>query len=270
MAKPAVASRRILILLVITAFGLMTLDVRGLGPFDEARSTAFSVTSPFRSFVADVISPIGAAWDGAVHYDDLEEENARLRADVARLEGEVSRVPDVEADLAALQDATGLEIEGLLEQVTAKIISDRDTGIERIIEINRGSADGIVADMPVVVGSGLAGYVLIVSGEHQATIRLITDSRVDVGVTGVDSGQTAIASGDGEGASLGLELTAESFAEVVDGERFETSGFGRRYPHDIPVGTLVVDEINGSATLVPFVDFERLVFVSVVLTEQTP
>jgi rod shape-determining protein MreC len=260
-------TRRLLILLMVTALVLMTIDTRGSGPFGSARSAAFAATAPFRSFVAAVAQPVSATWNGAVHYDDVTEENERLRADVARLEGEVARLPDVEADLAALKEATGLTVDSSVPRLTAKIVSDRDTAVERIIEIDRGSADGVRVGMPVVVGSGLVGQVLDVYGDHRSTLRLVSDPRFDVGVSGVVSGETGVASGDGDDRPLRVEIQAQALSEVSEGERFETNAFSERFPPDIPVGEFHLDNASQVATLEPFVDLETLVFVTVLLTE---
>ncbi len=246
----------------------MTIDTRGSGPFASMRSAAFATTSPLRSAVAAAVRPVGATWNGAVHYGEVVDENERLRADVARLEGEVARLPDIESDLAALREATGLDTEVDVPRLTAKIVSDRDTGVERIIEINRGSDDGVAAGMPVVVGSGLVGRVLDVYSNHRSTLRLVSDPRFQVGVSGVDSGETALASGDGDGRALRVEIQAQGLADVDDGERFETNAFSERFPADIPVGVFRFEAASGTATLEPFVDLDSLVFVTVLLTEQ--
>lgn len=260
-------TRRLLILLMVTALVLMTVDTRGSGPFNSARSAAFAATAPFRSFVAAAVRPVSATWNGAVHYDDIRDENEQLRADVARLEGQVARLPDIEADFASLKEATGLPLDETVPRLTAKIVSDRDTAIERIIEIDRGRADGVMVGMPVIVGSGLVGQVLDVYSDSRSTLRLVSDPRFDVGVTGVASGETAVASGDGDGRPLRVEIQAQGLADVFDGERFETNAFSERFPPDIPVGVFRFDEVSQVATLEPFVDLETLVFVTVLLTE---
>lgn len=261
-------TRRLLTLLLVTALALMTIDTRGSGPFSSIRSAAFSATEPLRSTVTAAVRPVSATWNGVVHYDDVVEENAQLRLDVARLEGEVARLPDVEADLTALREATGLMAAPEIPRLTAKIVSDRDTGVERIIEIDRGSEDGLLAGMPVVVGNGLVGRVLVVYGDHRSTLRLVTDPRFQVGVSGVDSGETALASGDGDGRPLQVEIQAQGLVDVDEGERFETNAFSERFPPDIPVGTFVFDQASNTAMLEPFVEIDSLVFVTVLLTEQ--
>lgn len=267
MARVGMTTRRTLILLIVTALALMTIDTRGSGPFGSARSAAFAATEPFRSFVAAVVRPAGEAWNGAVHYESVVEENERLRADVARLEGEVARLPDIEADFEALKEATGLPVDDAIPRLTAKIVSDRDTGIERIVEIDLGRADGVEPGMPVIVGSGLVGRVLDVYGDHRSTLRLVSDPRFSVGVTGVDSGETALATGDGDDRPLRLEVQVQGLDSIDDGERFETNAFSERFPPDIPVGTFSFDQATNTATLEPFVDLESLVFVTVLLIE---
>lgn len=260
-------TRRTLILLTVTALALMTVDVRGSGPLASARSAAFAATEPFRSLVSAAVRPAAEAWNGAVHYETVVEENDRLRAEVARLEGELARVPDVEADFEALKEATGLPIDDAVPRLTAKIVSDRDTGIERIIEIDRGTADGVAAGMPVIVGSGLVGRILDAYGDHRSTLRLVSDPRFSVGVSGVISGETALATGDGDGRPLRVEVQAQGLVDIADGERFETNAFSERFPPDIPVGVFRFDDVSNTATLEPFVDLEGLVFVSVLLIE---
>jgi cell shape-determining protein MreC len=121
--------------------------------------------------------------------------------------------------------------------------------------------------MPVVVGSGLVGRVLDVYSDDRSTLRLVSDPRFSVGVSGVLSGQTALATGDGDGRPLRLEVQAQALAVIADRERFETNAFSERFPPDIPVGVFQFDDVSNTATLEPFVDLESLVFVTVLLTE---
>ncbi len=73
----------------------MTIDARGFGPFRAVRSAATTVTQPARDLAGWVISPVADTWQGAVHYDDLAEENDELRRRIAELEGRIDGLPDV-------------------------------------------------------------------------------------------------------------------------------------------------------------------------------
>ncbi len=239
---PSGRPQRLLPLLVATAFTFLVLDVAGFGPIVNVRKTVLTVGQPIGAVLAFVVSPLTATWHGAVHYDELTEENHELRRRVAELEGGIAGREDAEAELRSLLAATEIEYLGDLERVTAKVVVDRRTELERVVEIDKGRQAGIVRGMPVVTGNGLVGIVELVSGDR-SVIRLITDGDTAVGVRS-DHG-LGLAAGGRDGR-LVLDLTprlAESIrlGAVVDGERFVTSGVDRSaYPAGIPVGTLVI------------------------------
>lgn len=258
-----------MLLLACTAVAMMTIDARGGGPFQSARATAYGVTQPVRSAVGWVLSPVADIWQGAVHYDDLARENDELRQRVAELEGRVDGLPDVQGELDELRLATGVDFVERYPLVVARVSSDRRTSVERIIEIDRGTSDGIFENMPVVTGEGLVGLVILATGDR-AQIRLISDPRLNVGVVSKGTRAIGVSTGDGDGADLILDLEEGAEAVVNEDARFESSGLeGSRYPGGIPVGQLTI--VDGAPKLVPFADLERLAFVSVILvTDSAP
>ena len=242
----------------------MTIDARGGGPFQSARSTAYSVTQPVRTAIGFALSPIADLWQGAVHYDDLAEENDELRQRVAELEGQVAGLPDVQGELDELRLATEVDFVEMFPTVVASVSSDRRTSVERIIEINRGTDHGIAEGMPVVTGEGLVGVVVLATGSR-SEVRLISDPRVSVGVVSKGTRAIGVAAGNGDGQDLILDLEEGADAVVSSNARFETSGLeGSRYPGGIPVGRLSIDSFG--AQLETFADLDRLAFVTVILT----
>lgn len=268
MKRPPAPSRRLVILLVITAVALMTLDARASGPFGGIRRFAFSVVQPIRSVADYALSPLTGVWNGAVHYDDVVEENHRLRYRIAELEGQIGRLPAVEEELAQFLAANDLSYIADIPSVTAKVVSDRDTEVERVIEIDRGHNHGVVEGQPVVTGHGLVGRVLLVQGDR-SQIQLITDPRMYVGLINPQTRATGVANGAGSGRSLVLDLSDASVALVSTGARFETSGFDRSpYPGGIPVGRMRI--VDDEVQLIPIAELDRLGYVSVLLTEPEP
>ncbi len=254
------------VLLVLTAVALMTLDARTVGAFNGVRQLAYTATQPLRSAVGFVLSPIEGAWNGAVHYDDLQDENAALRRDIADLEGQVERLPAAEVELKQLLEATNLDYIGDVPRIAAKVVTDRDTNLERIVEINRGSNDGCEIGMPVLTGSGLVGRVIAVEGTR-SQVQLLTDPRLRVGVVTRSARATGVTSGAGTGQDLVLDLVDGAVDLVTTGTRFETSGFDRsRYPGGIPVGRLTVD--GDSTSLTPSADLDNLGYVTVLLVPE--
>ncbi len=203
-----------------------------------------------------------------MHYDDVQDENAELRARVAELEGALADTPDEVEELAQLKAALAIDDTEQMITIVAAVVQDRNTAVERIIEIDRGSADGIAVDMAVVTGQGLVGYVSEVLSDHRSVVRLITDGRASVAVTVRRTGGQGVASGVGSYEPMDLDLLIDSRGEVRSGDIFQTTGYGSsRYPSGIVVGKMVSDEDSGKTLLVPLADLERLVFVSVIVDD---
>lgn len=244
----------------------MTLDARSVGPFSAVRELVFAGTQPLRSTVDIAVSPMVDAWNGAVHYDEVERENAQLRARVVELEGRIERLPDVEAELRSLLAATDIDDPADVPKVTARVVSDRDTNLERIVEIDAGSDDGLEVGHPVVTGAGLVGRLIAVEASR-SQVQLITDPRMNVGLINPQSRAAGVSSGDGTGQDLVLDLVDGAVESVSQGSRFETSGFDRsRYPGGIPVGRL---RIEGDATfLQTSADLDRLGYVTILVVPE--
>ncbi len=234
--------RRLLSLFMATALALLVLDVAGFGPIVTLRRTVLTIGQPIGVVLAFVVSPLTSTWNGAVHYDDVERENQALRRRVAELEGSVAGRSDAEAELRALMAATSIDYLGDVPQVTARVVADRTTDFERVVEIDRGADHGVVEGMVVVTGRGLVGIVELVTG-NRSVVRLITDAETAVGVRSEHGLGLAIGTG---GGGVDLEVTPElaeaiRVGAVIDGERFVTSGVDRSvFPPGIPVGTLTV------------------------------
>lgn len=270
MAAPSIPSRRLVALLVITAIALMTIDVRGFGPLDRSREVTLTATRPARDVVRWAASPAIAAWRGLVHYDDLTAENAQLRDRIAELQGELQRAPDVEAELAELLRASDISFIGDIPRLTARVITDRETGLDRLVEIDKGSQDGLSPDMPVVTGTGLVGRLELVT-PRTSVVRLITQPQVNVGVK-ARSGAVGLAQGDGADQPLALELSETRSGSTRPGERFETTGAERSvFPPGLPVGRLVGDpRTEEELYLEPLADLDRLGYLTVLLWEAEP
>ncbi len=244
---PTTRSRRLLPLIVASAAAFLARDAAGFGPIVATRQTVLSVGQPIRVVLSAAVAPVGGAWNGTVHYDEVAEENGELRRRVAELEGRLAGQDDLESDLQALLQATEIDYLGDTERVTARVVADRRSAIERIVELDKGTDDGIARGMPVVTGSGLVGTVEVVTGDR-AVVRLMTDGDVSVGVRS-DNG-LGLAVGR-RGATMGLLATPElaeaiRLGAVVDGERFVTSGIDRSlYPAGIPVGVLKIESPPG-------------------------
>ena len=84
---PPVCRRRVMVLIVVTCLLLITLDKRGNPIIDGLRSVFDRITQPVDTATNALVLPLERAWYGITNYEDLEDENARLRDQLEQVRG---------------------------------------------------------------------------------------------------------------------------------------------------------------------------------------
>jgi len=249
---------------------LLTLDFRGFGPVQSAQDAARDAFQPVQDGVGKVFGPITTSWSAITEYDELEEENAQLRAELDGLRAEQITNSNAEQELAAILTELDIEYLGGIPRTTARTVGQIGNFSSYSVEIDKGSNDGIAVQMPAVTSGGLIGQVIEV-GANRSRIGLLTDPEFNVGVRLVGLDEIALASGNGEGEPLVVDSGVDPETVVEVGTSAVTSGiFGSLYPPDIPVGLVSdvsVDEttLNQVLLITPTADVENLTFVTVLL-----
>ena len=258
--------RPIIALIVITCLALITLDGRGNGIIGSVRHTAQDAIAPVQGLVADAFDPVTNVFDGVTKVDGLERDNAELRSRVAKLEGQLSRdrgVSDEYSQLVQLLDIPDVED---VTGVVARVIRGPAGNFERTITINKGTAQGIVAGMPIVAGDGLVGKVSDAS-RSQATVTLIDNPGLGVGVRTEKSREQAVTQGRSGERLLRLGFINNPRAPIEVGELLFTAGSeGTAYPADVPVARVVkIDRDRGALDpdvfVEPLVNLDQLIYV---------
>lgn len=258
--------RPIIALIVITCLALITLDSNDNGVIASVRHFARDAIAPVQDLVDDAFAPVANVFDGVTKVDGLEQENAELRAEVAELEGKLSRergIADEYSQLARLLDIPNVED---VTGVVARVISGPAGNFERTITLNKGTSQGIVAGMPIVAGDGLVGKVSDAS-RTRATVTLIDSPGLGVGVRTEKSREQAVTQGRSGDRLLRLGFIANPRAPIEEGELLFTAGVaGAAYPPDIPVARVVrIDRDRGALDpdifAEPLVDLDKLIFV---------
>ena len=236
--------------------------------FDAMRRSALVISEPVREGIDDAAYPIVGAWHGATGgYAETVEENDRLWFRLAELEGEPSRVADLERELLRVGAATDLAFVENLSAMPARVIVNRRSPSGTVLEIDKGTTAGIRIGMPVVTGSGLLGTIALTT-EDRSVVRPITDVDAKVGVRSLS--HLGLVSGRGSGHNLGLDLDPSVEVNLSDGTRLVTSGLDRSlFPDNLPVGVVVTDDA-GVRQVEPLVDFHQLGYVSVLSWEPAP
>jgi rod shape-determining protein MreC len=263
-------TRPVLIVLLIVAIALITLDFRE-GGSSSAHNVGAGLFGPIERVAGDAASPFVGFFHATTGNDSneitaLERQNDQLRAELS-----ASQLNKVEqSQLTSLLQLSG---KGGYRVIPASVIAAGGEYADTVT-IDVGSRDGIAVNETVLNGDGLVGVVSQVSS-GTATVQLASATSATVGVRlagtneiGALSGTSQTMAGSGE-----LELKLFSTTAVLHpGEALVTFGSvgGRPYVPGVPVG--VVSTVNSqpgsltqAAAIRPFVDFTGLGVVGVVV-----
>jgi rod shape-determining protein MreC len=225
-------------------------------------------------------SKIGGGVSGFFSYfADIRD----LRDEVESLKNENQELKDqlVDAEIMADENAwlyhylTMKEERGDWSLCAASVIASATASGEggdyaTELTLNRGSASGIEAGMPVVTGSGLVGVVVEVGLNHCRVMTLL-DTSVSVGAVTTRATENGLCEGDyarlHEGHATLKNLPEEADVEV--GDIVVTSGRGSVYPYGIPIGRVTEVTANAfvrttEAAVQPFTDFSDLTQVMII------
>lgn len=255
---------------IVQRFGYLAFLSAALALLALARSQA-PLVERFRSGAVDVAAPIlevlsrpveaaNRVVEEAARLWYTYEENARLRADVERLNQWQIVARQLEQENAALRAQLNLRLEPRPTYVSARVIADSGSPFVRTALLNAGRRDGVEKGQAAVTGAGLAGRV-IETGERSSRLLLLTDLNSRLPVTLESSRWRAILAGDNSPRPRLVFLP--NTAEVGAGDRVVTSGEGGVVPPGIPVG-VVAQVGDGEIRVQPFVDWDRLEYLSVV------
>ena len=262
-------TRVVLALLLLASVTLIMLDARSSsGPAAWLRSTAQSIWAPVQTAFSGVVGPVVEFFDGLgadeqARLDELEQENAELRAQLRTSELARNRA----AELDALLRIAGA---GQYRTVPAQVIAVGPAqGFASTATIDAGEIDGLRPEMTVLNGDGLVGRVKSVT-RTTALVVLLKDATSSVGARLEGSMDLGILTGDGTDTLslrvLDPQVTIAAEDRVVT---FGSSG-GSPYVPGVPIGAVSrVESTPGQlvrlASVTPYVDFSALDLVGVVV-----
>lgn len=232
------------------------------GPLEDGASR---VLKPFR----DLVNGTGELFDAKDENERLEEENDRLRRELARAQVDQREAEQLRG-LVGLTERPGFPQE--LEPVTARVIARSPTVWYSTVQIDKGSDDGIREDQPVVTDAGLAGKITQVTGST-ARVTLLTDASSAVSAQVMPDGATGIVRPEvGDPEELLLDFI-EDGRDLRRGTTVVTSGFTSSrldslFPRGIPIGRVRrVEpgelEVYQRVHVEPFADLRRMDIVRV-------
>ena len=236
-------------------------------------SSVSTVVSPLQKIVYNINSRVKETVDFFLNFSEVKLENEELKQKNTELENELIEYESLKDEVERLREALNFtESRSNYNYVGVNIIGYSGSSLSDGYIIDKGSNDGIAKNMVVVSSKGLVGKVTKVSSNF-AIVQSILNENIAVAV--MDQ-QTRDASGVLQGLSdkkdnnMTVVYNLPIDSDVKEGDIIVTSGLGKIYPKEIPVGTVVsIQEDNvkvmKSAVVEPFVNFSKLEELFVVI-----
>ena len=245
---------------VTTKRGVPMLEAAVFGIFSEVQRGANTVATSVRS-----------GWQDYVALRQVRSENEQLKQQLGELRVRLQEERGLAQQTQSLQKLLDLKTSTTLSTTAASVIAGGASPEFRTITIDRGTGDGLRADMAVLAPAGVVGRIIQPSS-RASKVQLLIDRSAAAGAIIERTRAQGVVVGTGAD-ELRMDYVAGS-ADVKAGDVVVTSGIDGIYPKGFVIGQIQSVRRGAgefSAIVIrPAVDFTSLEAVLIVLTLPPP
>lgn len=198
-------------------------------PYTQARMIAWSNS---------VVGWINQSSTGFSSYFGLREENASLTEHIAALENRISELENARPD-------TPVEVGGLLAKykyTPARVMTASTNRSRNFIILNKGTKQGVVADMAVMTPEGYAVGVVVTCTNNFSVAKILLNVDFKLGgLLAEDGSHGSIVWQGGDNQIIDF-VEVSKYANVKKGDLVQVAGFSQYFPKEAIIGT--VDNVD--------------------------
>ena len=241
---------------VTTRKGVPMLEAAVFGIFSEVQRGANTVTTGVRT-----------RWQNYFALQQVREDNERLTQQLGDLQVRLQQERGLAEQSQALQKLLDLKTNTQLSTTGANVIAGGASPEFRTITIDKGTGEGLRANMAIIAPAGVVGRVIQPS-TRAAKVQLLIDRSAAAGALIERTRAQGVVVGTGSDM-LRMDYVAGS-ADVKAGDAVVTSGIDGIYPKGFVIGQIQSVKRGAgeysSIVIKPAVDFTSLEAVLIVLT----
>ena len=240
---------------VNTRTGVPMLEAATFGTFAEVQRATTSV-----------VGGVQDTWSNYFALQQVRGENEQLKAEMAQLRVQMQQERALAQQSRELQKLLALRSSLQVDTTAANVIGAGASAEFRTMTLDKGTAEGLKADMAVISPDGVVGRVILPTS-RAAKLQLLIDRNAAAGAMIERTRAQGLAMGTGSGMRLDY---VSGTADVKAGDRVVTSGIDGIYPKGFVIGQIQSVERGAGEfkeiIVRPTVDFTALESVLVVLT----
>jgi rod shape-determining protein MreC len=270
------ALRRPVVLFALLMIGqvlLVSAQVQSNSGVRVLELVTFEMFSRVERATSAVVNGGKGIWTNYSALRGARDENVRLHQQIGELQIQLQEQRSLAARSSKLQALLDLKATATVPTLAANVIAGNPNPGVRTITIDRGAADGVVANMGVIAPAGIVGRIIGPVARHAARVQLIVDRNAAAGAMTERARAGGMILGSDDDPPLKMDLVP-NLADVKEGDLVVSSGVDGIYPKGFMIGTIETAERKGGRSLSigvrPSVDFGSLEEVLVVMLPPGP
>jgi rod shape-determining protein MreC len=251
----------ILLPLLIGQLAVLSLQVKDKEGTTLLKRTVLNVVSPFLLVSHSVNSFVTHVLDEYLRVREVRNENEELKKQIADLTFQAQQNGALALKTKRLQSLLDLRQRTSYKTRAANVIGRTPSLMSFALILDRGAADGVKKDNPVIVVEGIVGRVVNVLS-NTCEVQVLLDFAAAAGALLARTRVQCVLNGRG-GPLMKLNYLLNQ-EDVLVGDMVSTSGLDGIYPRDLPLGQ-IVRVANGESV---FKDIDVLPMVNVNQVEE--
>ena len=166
---------------IIAQVLLVSAQVQTRSGVSAIEAVSFGAFSRVQRATSSIVRGVRDVWTNYAALRGARDENAALKRQLAELEVRLQEQRALAARTTKLQELLDLKQNTELPTIAAEVIAGKRESRRPQITIDRGTADGVQADMAVIAPRGVVGRVVGDPSAHAARVQLIIDRSAAAG-----------------------------------------------------------------------------------------
>jgi rod shape-determining protein MreC len=245
-------------------------QVSSNGSFHGPGHYFISIIAPVQKGLARTICFAEKLWTHYFYLVSITEENKELKIALSKAVEKNSECLETELSNQRFKTFLNFQKATANDTIAAQVIGKDPSPWFKSVIIDKGFFDGIRKGLPVVIPEGAVGQTIEVT-KHYSKVLLLIDRNSAVDSIAQRTRARGIIRGSSDGRFF-FQYVLKKY-EIQEGDTVISSGLDGVYPKGLRVGQVQSITQNNSGifqevVVLPFVDFEKLEEVMIVLPSQ--
>jgi rod shape-determining protein MreC len=256
------------IILIAINIIILSASSRSYSSYYNPGRIAIPFIAPFQEAVTRSISFVRGLWNNYFYLVTAAQENERIKEALNQAIEKNNQLVELKLSNTRLRELLDFQKTITNRVIAAEVIGKDPSPWFKTIIIDKGQGDGVKKGMAVVIPDGVVGQVINASS-HYSKVLLITAHNSSADALVQRTRARGIVQGGATGRCAFKYVLRKHDVQV--GDRVITSGLDDVFPKGLSIGQVArVSKpdagIFQAVTVIPYVDFEKLEEVLVVLS----